>query len=86
MHFAALTHLAAEFHSPSHAPLQVTWGDLVPELQACERRLGTPQERPGDFERARHLAHEINNRRTVACLAEHLRQSAAEFNGTQKVA
>lgn len=37
-------------------------GELRQALRVLERRLGTADERPGDFERARSLAHEINNR------------------------
>lgn len=36
--------------------------ELRNALRGVERRLGTPNERPGDFEHARALAHEINNR------------------------
>lgn len=86
MHFPALIPAALECHGQPHAVAPAPWGELLAELQACERRLGTPQERPGDFARAREIAHEINNRRTIASLAEHLRQQAAGFTGTQKVA
>jgi hypothetical protein len=40
------------------------------ELQLCQRRLGTPAELPGDFERVLQLAHEINNQITVDFLRE----------------
>lgn len=42
---------------------------LHSDLRTCQRRLGTPDEAPGDFERAQEIAHEINNRRTAAWLA-----------------
>lgn len=35
--------------------------DLHRELQECQRRLGTPEERPDDFERVLTLAHRLNN-------------------------
>lgn len=38
---------------------------LVLELRAIETRLGTPEESADDFERARLLAHAINN--AIAC-------------------
>lgn len=46
--------------------------DLHLELQACQRRLGTSEEKSDDFDRARSLAHEINNRLTVEYLREQL--------------
>jgi hypothetical protein len=42
--------------------------DLRRELQTCQQRLGTSAEQPTDFEHARSLAHEINNRATVEYL------------------
>ena len=39
-----------------------TAAELRHALRKLERRLGTSTERAGDFERARSLAHEINNR------------------------
>jgi hypothetical protein len=42
--------------------------DLRRELQHCERRLGTADERADDFDHARALAHEINNRVTIEYL------------------
>jgi hypothetical protein len=57
--------------------------DLHRELRACEQRLGTAEECPADFERARTLAHEINNRATI----EYLRAMAgAERTSTRLVA
>lgn len=31
------------------------------DLLAIQSRLGRPEEKPGDLESARHLAHRINN-------------------------
>lgn len=42
--------------------------ELRRALQDCQRRLGTSAEAPGDFDRARVLAHEINNRATIEYL------------------
>jgi hypothetical protein len=42
--------------------------DLRRELHLCERRLGTAEECADDFDRARALAHEINNRVTIEYL------------------
>ena len=38
------------------------------ELAATQARLGTPEERPDDIERAQALAHEIANMLTVLAL------------------
>jgi hypothetical protein len=38
------------------------------ELHLRERRLGTANELPEDFQRVRHLAHFINNRLTIELL------------------
>ncbi len=58
--------LHAEARTDEPSPLQLlkdcTVRELHEQLQAHERRLGTPAELPGDFDRARALAHEINNR------------------------
>ena len=40
------------------------------ELRACQRRLGTTEETPRDFERVLELAHSINNRITALYLGE----------------
>lgn len=45
-----------------------TVDELRAELRRCQQRLGTPAESAGDFERARALAHELNNRATIAYL------------------
>ena len=49
---------------------QLTLRELHRELRLCQRRLGTPKERPEDFERALNLAHELNNHITAAYLRE----------------
>lgn len=41
---------------------------LYQEIRRHQTRLGTPAERPGDFERVLALAHDINNRLTVEYL------------------
>lgn len=42
------------------------------KLRGCQKRLGTREERPDDFEQALKLAHEINNQLTVEMLCEPL--------------
>lgn len=76
MNFPALTLTELEFNCSRGARSRATWCDLHEELQACQRRLGTPEERADDFSRARELAHEINNRLTIAYLETHLRAEA----------
>ncbi len=45
-----------------------TLRDLRDQLQVVQKRLGTSAEQASDFEHARHLAHEINNRMTLEYL------------------
>jgi len=49
---------------------------LRAELRLRQRRLGTANEQPDDFEATRALAHQINNRLTIEHLASELRFSA----------
>jgi len=48
----------------------LTEEQLISVLKGAESRLGTPAERPEDFEMARAAMHQINNLRT----ATHLRR------------
>ena len=41
-------------------------------LHVIQRRLGTSQEQPGDFDYARMVAHELNNAITVSRLRQGL--------------
>lgn len=55
--------------------MEVALRELYQELQACQRRLGTPSETPGDFAQVLRLAHDINNRLTTELLQIGLTES-----------
>jgi hypothetical protein len=54
--------------------------ELQAALRVLQLRLGTEEERPGDFERSRMLAHEINNRVTRDNLRRGL-ERLGDFSG-----
>jgi hypothetical protein len=56
---------------------QFSEAQLRPMLAEVQLRLGGPGELPGDFELARALAHQINNRRTAARIAADLSRLTA---------
>jgi hypothetical protein len=45
----------------THVELLKEVGLRIDELKAVEKNLGTSLEKPGDLDRARDLAHRINN-------------------------
>lgn len=51
---------------------------LREQLRACQRRLGTADELWDDFDRARRLAHEINNWLTIEYLQAQLASGSGE--------
>ncbi len=53
-------------------------GLRIDELKAVEKNLGTPLEQPGDLEKARDLAHRINNLLTAYRLSCDLRDNGAD--------
>lgn len=46
--------------------------DVSLRLEALQRRLGTPDEKPGDVGHAQNLAHELSNLRTTITLMDEL--------------
>jgi hypothetical protein len=54
-------------------------GLRIDELKSVERSLGTPSEKPGDLDRARELAHRINNLLTSYRLRCDLRDSGGDI-------
>lgn len=48
---------------------------LVAALLILQGRLGTPSERSNDLERARIIAHQLNNLRTAQVLIDEIEQS-----------
>jgi hypothetical protein len=59
-----------------HVEMLKEVGLRIDELKAVEKNLGTPLEKPGDLDRARELAHRINNLLTAYRLSCDLRDGA----------
>lgn len=57
-------------------PERSRWDRMAMEislrLESLQRRLGTPNEQPGDVRHAQDLAHELNNLRTAITLVDDL--------------
>jgi hypothetical protein len=51
-------------------------------MQVIQARLGTAAEQPCDFEKARALGHEINNRLTATKLETDLRRHSVPRSGS----
>ena len=53
---------------------------LAAMLRRLESRLGTTQERPRDFEHARIVAHQLNNRLAVERMRADLKKAQEKIN------
>jgi hypothetical protein len=62
--------------SQSHVEMLREVGLRIDELKTVEKTLGTPSEKPGDLDKARDLAHRINNLLTAYRLSCDLRDGA----------
>jgi hypothetical protein len=62
--------------SRSHVEMLREVGLRIDELKTVEKTLGTPSEKPGDLDKARDLAHRINNLLTAYRLSCDLRDGA----------
>jgi hypothetical protein len=59
--------------SQSHVKMLRVVGLTIDELKSVEKNLGTTLEKPGDLDKARDLAHRINNLLTAYRLSCDLR-------------
>jgi len=62
--------------SRAHVEMLREVGLRIDELKSVEKTLGTPLEKPGDLDKARDLAHRINNLLTAYRLSCDLRDGA----------
>ena len=65
--------------SQAHVETLREVGLRIDELKAVEKILGTPLEKEGDLDRARDLAHKINNLLTSYRLSCDLRDNSVDI-------